>query len=163
MGDFIPFIIFVVIFFRILGWLSRISKSGKKGGKKKSNSVFDEIKRQMEEMQRAYEEQNNPQPLPEPIVEESKTINKKIRLLDSTRAQSAEITEAPYSNLEEGILDEVHKSKFSHHARIINKGEIGAMEAKKKVNYLKNFDPKTAFIHSIIFDRKHFDVGELQS
>ncbi len=71
------------------------------------------------------------------------------------QVQSLEITEAPYSNLEENILDDVHKSKIPHHKL----GEIKAMKPeKRKLPSLRKFNARQAFIQSLIFNRKHFKI-----
>lgn len=159
------------------------------GNKKKSKpSVFDTLQKQLKDLEQSFEETPTPtvttrtgtptKPIPIPGLSlERKPIY--------PTAESAEILEAPYSNLEEGIIDEVHQSKFKHHGakfkhhqtsefehhqtsefehfdsaafthRDITDDEVGKERKKNGKDYLKDFDAKRAFVHSIIFERKHF-------
>lgn len=74
--------------------------------------------------------------------------------LDTYEPISAEILETPYSNLEKGILDERHKSKFSHHGG--KKIQLKPIERPSRRNIFKKVSPKDAFVYSLIFDPKHF-------
>lgn len=160
MEALIRFIILAVLVFRFTAWISRLSK--KKKPQKQTGGLFDEIQKQLKQLEDSFEEapqqQETPRPVtvtarPKPVSQYPTATSMEGQSLEG---QSLEITRAPYSNLEKGILDDVHQSKFEHHD--ITKDEIGDHKETERVNLLEDFDPKKAFIHSLIFDRKHFDV-----
>lgn len=172
--DFVQVIIFVVIFFRIVMFLNKMRGGNKK--KSPTTSVFDTIQKQLKDLEESFETTPTPtqsstptKPIPIPEYTESR-IPEPVTIYEE--AQSSEILVAPYSNLEEGIIDPIHTSKFKHHQtsdfehfdssefihRDITDDEVGNEKRRIGKNYLKDFDAKKAFIHSIIFERKHFDV-----
>lgn len=135
MEEFLPvlgFIIYIVL--NLLGVVGKKKQKkpkpvvNKKPSSSPRKSIFEEIEQQL-----------NPQPATQSLE------------TTETNPQSAEILESPYSNLEEGILDETHLSK-------LHKPKPKIHRAKKRSYVFNNTTAKDAFIASIIFEKKHFDL-----
>lgn len=160
MEDFLPVIGFIV--YVVLQLTGLIGKKKKKpvyteeDYPKKPKKTFIE---QLEDLEKRLGEvvDSKGQEVEEPVYEkeEYKPLSEQI---DRPVYQpiSLEITEAPYSNLEEGIIDDVHKSKFPHHNMEF---AFEKKQSKASIELFKKVSKKEAFIYSEIFNRKYFQVG----
>ena len=130
-------------------------------------SIFRELRRQFEEIEGEIKKMELPKPAPsaerEPSPEETyKSPGQEYKSMadDMELTQyepiSAEVLKSPYSNLEEGILDDIHRSKFAHHSGDVNMPP--EVYHEKKINLFENISPKDAFVYSLIFDRKYFKL-----
>ena len=102
-----------------------------------------------EEFMRQLEELENPKPVENPYPTAAPVTMENI----PPPAKSSEITVAEYSNLEQGIIDETHRSKFPHHkltAHLPQKKQV------KPIQLFKNVDAREAFVYSLIFERKEY-------
>lgn len=159
MEDFLPVIGFIIyIALQLSGLLGKKKRSNSPEGgsfpKKPKKSIFEQLEDLEKRLEKSIEPKKQKEVKPVPKVEEYRPLSEQV---DRPTYQpiSLEITEAPYSNLEEGILDEVHKSKFPHH----QEGTSLALE-KEPIALFEQVSKKEAFIYSEIFKRKYFQVNE---
>lgn len=170
MEDFLPAIGFILyILFQVFAASrGKKKKKGPQGEQQKSSKSLMEMLQ--EQMQKAEQQLNealpdlkeithqSPEEEEEPYlnpIDEYTPLSEQVELHEYEPI-SAEILNAPYSNLEEGILDDTHRSKFAHH----QKSEQSTKSKAQPNDLFDKVSPKEAFVYSLIFKRKYFDVIE---
>jgi len=170
MEDFLPFVFFII--YAIFQVFSSLNKSNKKKttpqqqpsqrpqpkvvrteptrpqpkpkAQEPAGDFFKEFMKQLEELENP-QPVSQPESVPQPVVVSMEEI--------PGPAVSSEITVAEYSNLEENIIDQTHRSKFEHHSSEAFKEK---KKIRKPITLFKNVDTREAFIYSLIFDRKEY-------
>ena len=169
MEDFLPalgVIIWVVL--NILGVIGKKKKPTEEAfpeteQQPKGKGFFEELREQMKALEAVTESPKTEEKIPQATTnpndykspgQEYKSLADQVELTQYEPI-SAEVLNSSYSNLEEGILDEEHQSRFAHHGG--QQLQPAKVKRSKRKNLFKDVSPKEAFVYSLIFDRKHFD------
>ena len=170
MEEFLPalgVIIWVVL--NILGVIGKKKKNDQQESIPETNTdrepargFFEELREQMKSLENAAETISSveQEPVSQPVEDYKSPGQEYESLADQIELTqyepiSSEILQSPYSNLEEGVIDPVHQSKFEHHGG--QALQVATVKRTKRKNLFREVSPKEAFVYSLIFDRKYFD------
>lgn len=157
MEDFLPVIGFIIyVFLQVSGVLGKKKKPELVGEEEYPQEPKKTFLEQLEDLEKRIGDTIEPQEVVEPTkkTQEYQPLSDEVNR-PTYQPISLEITEAPYSNLEEGIIDDVHRSKFPHHQKA---STLLKKEQKQPIELFQKISKKEAFIYSEVFKRKYFQV-----